>query len=233
MIKAIIIEDERNSQNYILNLLNEKFPNVHVVSITDSVNTAVSEIEINHPDLIFLDVQIIGGTGFDVLDKIKKKDFEVIFITAFSNFSILAIKQNAIDYILKPINDLEFENGVKKALDRIREKKLIKKYEKIIITSLNNTSVINQEDIYYLKADGVYTNIITNTGTVISSKNIGEFEFLLSEELFLRCHNSYIVNIDFISKFEKRRSGEITLLNGDIVPVSQRKVSSLNQKLKQ
>ena len=233
MTKAIIIEDERNSQNYILSLLNEKFPQVQVVSITDSVKSAVTEIETHDPDLVFLDVQIIGGTGFDVLNLIKKINFEVIFITAFSEFSISAIKKNAIDYILKPINDLDFENGVYKALERVREKKLIKKYEKIIVTSLNSSIFINQEDIYYLKADGVYTNIFTNTGTVISSKNIGEFEVLLSEELFLRCHNSFIVNIDFISKFEKIRNGEITLFNGEIIPVSQRRVSQLNQKLKQ
>lgn len=228
MIRALIIDDELSSQNYLKILVKEKFPSIRILECLKTVDSAKFAIENHKPDLIFLDVEIIGGTGFDVLENLNYLDFEVIFITAYNQFSMQALKKDAADYILKPIDDDEFEVGVTKAFSRISIKKGIEKVEKIKIVSLGVTQFIDQDDIYYLKANGVYTSIFTNNGSVISSKNLGEYEAILGTSFF-RCHHSYLVNLKLILKIEKNRSGEITLKNGEKVPVSQRKVSFLNK----
>jgi two-component system LytT family response regulator len=231
MIIALIIEDEINSQNYLKQLLEEKFPNIGILECVKSVESAVLSIETHRPDLLFLDVEIIGGTGFDVLEQVTNRNFELIFITAYNHFSLQALKKEAIDYILKPIDDEEFVIGVTKAINRISNKKEFEKSEKIKIVSLNNTLLVNQDEIFYLQADGVYTKFFTSKGTIISTKNLGEYETALGNHFF-RCHHSFIVSFKSIAKVEKSRSGEITLVNGDKIPVSQRKISALNKLMK-
>jgi two-component system LytT family response regulator len=228
MILALIIEDEINSQNYLKQLVEEKFPDICILECAKSVETAVLAIETHKPDLLFLDVEIIGGTGFDVLEQVSYKNFELIFITAYNHFSLQALKKEAVDYILKPIDDEEFAVGVRKALNRLSNKKDSERTEKVKIASLNKTSLINQHEILYLKADGVYTTFFTIEGSITSTKNLGEYEKILQNHFF-RCHNSFLVNLKFISKLEKSRSGEITLVSGDKIPVSQRKISALNK----
>jgi two-component system LytT family response regulator len=231
MILALIIEDEINSQNYLKQLVEEKFPNICILDCAKSVETAVLTIETHKPDLLFLDVEIIGGTGFDVLEQVTYRNFELIFITAYNHFSLQALKKEAVDYILKPIDDEEFVVGVNKALNRISNKKVIEKSEKVKIVSLNNTILINQEEIFYLQADGVYTKLFTSKGTITSTKNLGEYEAALGNHFF-RCHHSFVVSLKSIVKVEKSRSGEITLVSGDKIPVSQRKISALNKLMK-
>jgi two-component system LytT family response regulator len=231
MILALIIEDEVNSQNYLKQLVEEKFPEICILECAKSVEASVLAIESHKPDLVFLDVEIIGGTGFDILEKVNYKNFEVIFITAYNQFSLQALKKEAVDYILKPIDDEEFVVGVNKALNRINTKKEIEKSEKVNIVSLNNTHLINHHEILYLQADGVYTILFTKNGKITSTKNLGEYETVLGT-IFFRCHHSFIVNLKFIAKVEKSRSGEITLVGGEKIPVSQRKISTLNKLLK-
>ena len=231
MILALIIEDEVNSQNYLKQLVEEKFPDICILESSKSVEAAVLAIESCKPDLVLLDIEIIGGTGFDVLEKVNYKNFEVIFITAYNQFSLQALKKEAVDYILKPIDDEEFVVGVNRALNRINTKKEIEKTEKVKIVSLSNTHLINHHEILYLQADGVYTIFFTKNGKITSTKNLGEYETALGT-IFFRCHHSFIVNLKFIEKVEKSRSGEITLVSGEKIPVSQRKISTLNKLLK-
>jgi two-component system LytT family response regulator len=228
MIIALIIEDEINSQNYLKQLVEEKFPNIRILECVKSVESAVLSIETHKPDLLFLDVEIIGGTGFDVLEQVTYRNFELIFITAYNHFSLQALKKEAVDYILKPIDDEEFVIGVTKAINRISNKKEIEKSEKVKIVSLNRTLLIKPDEIFYLQADGVYTTLFTSKGTITSTKNLGEYETVLGNHFF-RCHHSFIVSLKSIAKVEKSRSGEITLVNGDKIPVSQRKISALNK----
>lgn len=232
MIRALIIEDELNSQNYLKSLLEENFPEVSVLECLKTFESAKLAIENHKPDLIFLDVEIIGGNGFDVLENLNYLNFEIIFITAYSQFSLQALKKNAVDYILKPFDDDEFKIGVNKALSRISIKKSLEKTEKIKIVSLGSTLLLDQLDIKYLQASGVYTIIVTTNDSIMSSKNLGEFEMVLGNHFF-RCHHSYIVNLKLILKIEKNRSGEITLNSGEKIPVSQRKISLLNKLIKQ
>ena len=231
MILAVIIEDEINSQNYLKQLVEENFPEICILEYAKSVESAVLAIDTHKPDLLFLDIEIVGGTGFDVLEQVTYKNFEVIFITAYNQFSLQALKKEAVDYILKPIDDEEFSIGVNKALQRISSKKGLEKSEKIKIVSLNSTLLINQHDILYLKADGVYTVLYTTSRNIISTKNLGEYEKALGNQFF-RCHNSFLVNLKLIAKIEKSRSGEITLIGGEKIPVSQRKIATLNKLMK-
>ncbi len=151
MILALIIEDEINSQNYLKQLLEEKFPDICILECAKSVESAVLAIETHKPDLLFLDVEIIGGTGFDVLEQVLHRNFELIFITAYNQFSLQALKKEAVDYILKPIDDEEFVIGVNKAVNRISIKKDSEKSEKIKIVSLNSTQLLSQHEILYLQ----------------------------------------------------------------------------------
>jgi len=231
MILAVIIEDEINSQNYLKQLVEENFPDICILEYSKSVESAVLAIDTHMPDLLFLDIEIVGGTGFDVLEQVTYKNFEVIFITAYNQFSLQALKKEAVDYILKPIDDEEFSIGVNKALQRISSKKGLEKSEKIKIVSLNSTLLIDQHDILYLKADGVYTILYKANRNIISTKNLGEYEKALGNQFF-RCHHSFIVNLKLIEKIEKSRSGEITLIGGEKIPVSQRKIATLNKLVK-
>src|SRR5665647_3125816 len=119
MIKAVIVDDEACFREMIQLLLEDYFPDIYVSAHAESVEEAVQAIEQQMPDLVFLDIEIKGGTSFHVLQKLKNRDFKLIFITAFNEFAIQAIKFSAIDYILKPINEFEFKAGVERALSLI------------------------------------------------------------------------------------------------------------------
>lgn len=231
MLKVVIVEDEFPGQEFLKNCLVQNFENISISHIASSVNEAVEAIKKHTPDLVFLDVEIINGTGFDVLEKIGEKQFEIIFTTAYSQFALQAIKKQAFDYILKPINISELILSVNKVLKKIDEKRLIKNNvleNKILIPTLKGVEYLEPNDVIYLQANGSYTFLVTETSKILSSKNLGEFENQINQELFHRCHNSFIVNITKIKKFHKNRSGTLVMANGDVVPVSQRKMKDFS-----
>jgi two-component system LytT family response regulator len=231
MLKVIIVEDEFPGQEFLKNCLLKNYENISISHIASSVNEAVEAINKYKPDLVFLDIEIINGTGFDVLDKISERNFEIIFTTAYNQFALQAIKKHAFDYILKPININELTDSVDRVCKKIIESKLVVNNtfrDKIIIPTLKGIEYLDSNQILYLEANGSYTFLVTETSKILSSKNLGEFENLINKELFHRCHNSFIVNITKIKKFHKNRSGTLILTNGDVVPVSQRKMKDFS-----
>ncbi|MCD6068613.1 MAG: two component transcriptional regulator, LytTR family [Bacteroidetes bacterium] len=225
MIRTIIVEDEYFGQELLKKHLSENFPETMVVATESTVSGAVEAINLHKPDLVLLDIQILGGTGFDVLKGIKNRNFELIFITAFNQYAIDAIKNDASDYILKPIKANEFATGMKKCIDRINTRSApLRKDQTFPINTSIGIEYLPENDILYFEADGTYTNVVCEHKKMLSSKNIGEYEKQLDKAIFFRTHHSYIINCKKIKKFEKGRSGRLIMSNGNEIPVSQRRI---------
>jgi two-component system, LytTR family, response regulator len=232
-MRALIIEDEIAGQELLKKNISENFPECKVIAISDNVNDAVKQINTLKPDLIFLDIQIKGGTGFDVLKQITERTFEVIFITAHNNYTIQALRAQAVDYLLKPINKKDFIealNRVSKIIDENKKNVSAIPGNFLSVYTSSGAEFIKYEDIVFLEADGAYTTIHMLDNHILSTKNIGEYESVLPNPFF-RCHHSFIININHIKKFEKGRSGLLIMKNGHTVPVSQRKMKEFSVRV--
>ena len=236
MINAILVDDETYIRNSVSDKLNAYFNNeIEVVGEAESVKEAVALIEEKKPDLLFLDVQLKDGTSFDILNKIEDKNFDIIFITGFDNHAIKAIKVGALDYILKPIDDGEFKTAVLKAIQNIKEENDIEKLveisseyflgvkkKRIILKTMENVYAVYEDDILYCKSEGNYTTFYTKQSErILVSKPIKKVIELLSEDVFIRCHQSYLVNKKHVVRYNKQ--GVLVIINEVKVPVSSRR----------
>lgn len=225
IIKTAIIEDEIAGQELLKKYISENFPECFIVCIAENVNSAIKDLEVLQPQLVFLDIHLKGGTGFDILKKITHRNFEIIFVTAYNQFAIEAIRAEAIDYLLKPIKLEEFITGTRKAISKIKLAHTTHNSHHVLsINTMTGIEFIEFQNIIFLEAEGAYTNIYHKTGKTLSTKNIGEYEEILSDKMFYRTHHSFIVNLNNIKKFEKGRSGILILDSEHQIPVSQRKM---------
>ncbi len=236
MIKAILIDDEAHVRSDVAKKIATNFNDkITIIAEANSVATAKKTIEEKKPDLIFLDVDLGDGTGFDVLKNTLYKDFEVIFITGYDKHALKAIKVGALDYILKPIDEIEFVEAVNKAIENKNKEshleKLIEisseyfsgtKNKRVILKTTDSVYAIYEDDIFYCKSDGNYTTFFTTQqDKIVVSKPIKKIEEILTETIFIRCHQSYIVNKKQVVKYSKQG---YLILNSDIkVPVSSRR----------
>jgi len=195
MMRAVIIDDEKRARNYLKGILDDQFKNIDIVGEADGVEAGVALIERVLPELIFLDVQMQDGTGFDFLAKIDRSKFHVIFISAYDRFAITAIKFSAVDYLLKPIESIDL--GL--ALDKVKRTKLtnevqnkldlllnnVNKIEKIALPSLSGIEFVRIENIVRCESDNNYTNFyLTSKEKIIVSKTLKEFEEMLENKGF-------------------------------------------------
>jgi two-component system LytT family response regulator len=227
MLRAVIIDDERPAREVISNFLKEYCPDVEVVAKASSVKTAFSAIKKTSPDMIFLDIQMADGKGFDLLKMFDKIDFKVIFVTAYSEYAIRAFRFSAIDYLLKPVKIDELIDAVAKVrdvkdsgispeivtalLNNIRSESA--KQSTLIIPNIRGFEVLRVPEIIMCQADGYCTNFhLTGQRKVVSSKNLKHFEGLLEDQYFLRVHHSYLINLEYVISFT--RQGEIILSEG-------------------
>lgn len=237
MLKAIILEDEEQSRQLLSGFLKDYFPQVHLVTAVDSVQAALEAINNFHPDVVFLDIELKGETSFDLLEKLQEINFDVIFITAYDSYTLKAIKLSAVDYLLKPINVVELKAAIEKA-ERKRDKNFIIQSIQALInnhkTSYPNHQIqlfstdgfdfIKISNILYLEADNAYTHFYLKSGEkMISSKNIKEYEELLSDHNFFRIHKSYIVNKEEIKKYVRGEGGYVIMSDGKNLDVSRRR----------
>jgi two-component system LytT family response regulator len=241
-MKVIIIEDEIDARKVLSYLIKRLFPEIIIAGETGSVSQAKKLIVFHQPDLIFLDVQLEDGDGFDLLKQCAVENFYTIFTTAYSDFAINAIKYSAVDYLLKPINPEELKTAINKVQEKISNALDIKKLKievenkqglqekKITIKTSEQTFVIPIKEIVRLEADGAYTTIVTTKTTIIVSKNIKYYQNVLQDENFLRPHQSHLVNKDYILEFDNK--GNLLLSNNDIIPVAFRKKAMIRKMLK-
>jgi two-component system LytT family response regulator len=237
MIKAIIIEDEPDLREISRNLLKANFSKVEIVGEADSVEEGVALIQAEKPQLVLLDIEIKGGTGFDILQRVKPFTFKLVFVTAFNQFAIKAIKFSAIDYILKPINEFEFINAIESALNMIEPEQadrqmsqLVDMYEKkaqvkkIVLRTQEAIHIVDISDIEYLKSDNSYTTFyLSGEKEILVSKSIKDYSEILEECAFFRPHQSFLVNLNAVSRIDKTDGGFIFLKNGKEIPISSRR----------
>jgi two-component system LytT family response regulator len=216
-MKAVIIEDEERSRIVMQNLLETYCPDVEVVDTADSVNAALKAIRTHQPDIVFMDVQITGGTGFDVLDKLDDFQASLVFTTAYDTYALKAFKFSAIDYLLKPIDIEELKSAVRKAA--LSQQQNISQYKiqnllsnirhpeedpVLLVSTLEAYEFVRIRDIIRCEAEGAYTKVILKDALpIMVSKVIKEFEFLLQDYGFYRVHQSYLINLKEIKKYVK------------------------------
>ena len=234
-MKVIIVEDELASQACLQQIVEQHFPEILVVAIADNVSSAVAAIREHRPHIVFLDVEIKLGTGFDVLEQTKGMSFEVIFTTAFNTFAVDAFRHHAIDYLLKPLNTLQVGEAIRRCMQRIESNdhksqvdKLLQQLQqpeiqklKLSIPTLEGLEFIEFQSIIYGEAQGNYTNFRLKSGAKITAtRKLKEVEEMLPAHIFFRIHHSYIINLQYLKKYHKGRGGYVVMENDTALPVS-------------
>lgn len=236
-IRALIVDDEHNACMNLKILLDDFCDEVEVIGTAMSVSQARELIEIENPELVFLDIAMPNEDGFALLNHYEGRDFSVVFTTAHDNHALRAFKADAVDYLEKPINIEELRNAVAKVI-LIRSaitntEQSGKKNDRISIPTKSGYAVLRNEDIVHLQASDNYTMIYLADGSRhMSSKNIKVYEENLNSSIFFRTHKSYIINVEHHLKEFSRGEGNMAVLkNGKMVPVARRKVSGFLNRI--
>lgn len=236
-LKAIIIDDEASSRNSLRQKLTVHCPEVEIIAECENGETGIDTLEITETDIVFLDVEMPRMNGFTMLQQLSKRNFEVIFTTAYDHYAIRAIRYTALDYLVKPI---EVED-LKVCVDIVRQKKnklvvnerletllhnlMNEKTQetRIAIPSQEGLQFIELLDIIYLQAESNYTIIYLQSEKITVSRTLKDFEDLLPSKIFLRIHHSVIINKDRIKKYIRGEGGQVIMSNGQTLGVSRRK----------
>lgn len=242
MIKSVIIDNEKKSRKTLSNFLQKYCKTVEVLGEADGVATGIELIKDKQPELVFLDIEMTDGTGFKLLESFDDIQFSVIFITAYSAYAIKAFQISAIAYLLKPINPQELIEAIDKYQKEIGLKGIHNKLEvllgnqssikKIAFPTSEGIELVKLNQIVHCEADDNYTSIfLANDKRIVVSKTIKEYDTMLSDFGFFRIHQSHLVNLDYITKFNKNDGGYVVLENGKKLPVSRRNKQEFLEKL--
>ncbi|MEN8224802.1 MAG: LytTR family DNA-binding domain-containing protein [Bacteroidota bacterium] len=237
ILKAVIVDDEQDAVNFIESIAKEYCPNIKIIGKAHSAKEGIEVITKEKPDLVFLDVEMPHGSGFDLLAGFPEKDFDVIFITAFNHYAIKAIKFSAVDYILKPINITEFIEAVKRVGEARDEKKnpnlnfkaLFENLQsampsKLAIPTSTGMEYLNTKEIIRVEADRSYSwFFMEGGGKFLVSRNLKEYQELLSDRNFFRTHNSHLINLEHVKKYIRHEGGYIEMTDASTVPISRGK----------
>ena len=238
MLRAILVDDEANSLSALQQKLIGHCPQIDIIGTFTKPAECIEAIDSLKPDIVFLDIEMPGINGFKILQQVNFKDFEPVFVTAYDHYAIKAIRFSALDYLVKPVDIDELKWSVERAeqrknkhstndrldllLDHISHPK--KDYKKIVVPSQDSLRFIRIDDIIYLEANMNYTHIyMTGNEKYVVSRTIKDYEDLLPESTFIRIHNSYIINKDFLEKYERGEGGQVIMSNGVRLDVSKRK----------
>ena len=233
-LKIIIVDDEELGRKNLENLLSIYCSEVEILGKASNSSKAKELIKKLEPDAVFLDIQMPGENGFEFLQSYSERGFYVIFVTASDKFGIQAIKAGAVDYLLKPICTTELKDAVNKVLELKKEKNIVKnKSKKISFSIAEGLQVLDENQIIRIQADINYSTLfLYDKRKIITSKNIGEFEKMLSDTFFIRIHKSHIINLNFVKECSRNDNRFICLTNDEKVEISRRKKSEFNKKLK-
>lgn len=245
MVRCIVVDDESKSRESLKILLEDFCGNADVLALCQNVEEGVNAIEKHNPDVVFLDIQMQGETGFDLLTKVKPINFEVIFTTAHSNYAIKAFKFSAIDYLLKPIDIEELKKAVEKVERKVnfnisaRLEQLVQNLKpsagqnhKLALPTLDGLIFVKIEEIIYCEASSNYTQIFTHDGKKhVVSRTLKEYEELLADHDFFRIHNSFLINLNSIKKYVRGEGGYVIMSNDVSLDVSKRKKEAFLSRL--
>ncbi len=246
--KIVIIDDEKKAVETIKIIIDEYIPNCIVVGYAYSAFEGIKIIQETQPDLILLDIEMPINNGFDMLELIPNKNFETIFITAYDQYAIKAIKFSAFDYLLKPVSIQNLKNSIEKFTSEMLQKE-IKRYEvlenvlsgskpsKIALAYPKGVMYTSLENIIYISADRAYTTVhlVGGERVILTNRSLTEFETLLETDFF-RIHRSYLVNLNHVKRFSNEDGGLVIMSNKDDILVSRRRrdlfIEKMNQKLR-
>jgi len=245
LIRAVIIDDEQSNRENLTNILREYCPDVSILASAASASQGMDIIREHKPDLVFLDIEMPGGNGFKMLECLQNIDFEIIFVTAHDQYAINAIRFNALDYLLKPVDILalktalekfEVKIGEKRENDRIRNflenHHLNQDKHRIALPTLDKVEFIAINKIIRCEGESNYTHFhLEGQQKILVSKTLKEFEELLEEYGFLRVHQSHLINTRKVQSIIKSDGGYIRMNDGSDVIVSRRKKESVYKKL--
>ncbi|HDP75763.1 MAG TPA: response regulator transcription factor [Bacteroidales bacterium] len=242
MVKAVIVDDEIHARESISRMLNVYYPSITVIGKAESIKSAYDLIKTQCPDIVFLDMQLTDGHGFDLLKMFEDIPFKVIIVSAHQEYAVKAFKFSAVDYLLKPVDPEDLVKAVDIALaqafsDKQQERlnalientKNIGKKEKLLaLRNSDGTYIVNTSEIVRCEPDNNATIFYLVDGNKIKvSRTLKEFDEMLNECGFLRCHQSHLINQRHIEKISRFPKSRITMSNGDVVPVSFRKIKSI------
>lgn len=237
MLKAILIDDEDNSLSALKEKIIHHCPQIEIIDTTNIPAEGIEKINSLKPDIVFLDIEMPGINGFNLLQHLTYKNFEIVFVTAYDHYAIRAIRLSALDYLVKPVDVEELKATIEKAiakktvpasnqqleflLEQLSDKKNLRR---IAIPTQDGLRFIKINEIIYLEASLNYTYIhTTNEQKYIISRTLKDFEEILPSEIFIRIHNSYIINKDFLEKYIRGDGGQVVMTNGVALDVAKRK----------
>lgn len=234
-LTAVIIDDEEKSRQTLRQMLTLFTENIQIIGEAHNVKSGAELLSLISPDIVFLDIHMPDGNGFDLLKKLKTRKFQIIFTTAYDRYAIKAFKFNALDYLLKPIDATELKMAVNKAakisksnvksvdnlLNNLSQKT---EEQKIVLSTSEGMHIIRVKNIIRCQADDYYTNFYLNDGRrIMISKTLKDNEELLKDYDFIRPHRSHLINLAYVKKYVKSDGGYIVLSEGTKIPVSRRK----------
>lgn len=240
-MRLLIVDNEPNIREGIVHMVAEYCPEITEIIQADGVATGLQLIEIKTPDVLLLDVELDDGTGMDLLSKLDRVNFEVIFITAHNKYAVDAFRFSAIDFLTKPIDPSELRSAIDKVLKRKDKDSLaqqievlqanmnkLTKGEKIVLKDINSIYFVEIADIIRCQSDAQYTEFhLVDHQRIVVSKTLKDYEELLSPYGFIRTHHSHLVNVRKIVRFDKADGGTLILQNNQEVPISQRKKAAI------
>ncbi len=234
--KVLIIDDENRTRDFVKKMIDSFNLDLDVFTDGENVETGIEAINRIQPDILLLDIQMPDGTGFDVLNSIETKNFEVIFITAYQEYAIKAIKFSALDYILKPIDSEELHSSIITAMDCLEFKREETQYialenniqpnnrRKLVLKTQECVYVVDLNEIIRCEADKNYTFFYLNSGKkILVSRTLKDYETMLNGYGFFRIQQSHLINLEYLDRYDKQQGGAVIMKDGTAVPLSPAK----------
>ncbi len=242
--KVLIIDDEEGARESLKNIIQQYFDHLEIIGTSDSPDSGYEAICREKPDLVFLDIEMPGGSAFDLLERFNIVDFDIIFVTAYDHYAINAIKYSALDYILKPVDIDELGKAIER---HFRHNRSIDQQLRLLMDNLSSDKMLTKvalpdnegmlfvdiSEIVRCESDGNYTNFIIEGGKrIMTSKTLGEFEEMFAGSVFCRIHRSHMINLNHVKKYIRGEGGFVIMDDDSEVEVSRRKKAEFINRMR-
>ena len=225
ILNAVIIDDESAARSYLKSLIDEYIPTVKVIDTAPNAIAGIALLNNHKVDIIFLDIEMPGGSGFDLIEAINTANYKVVFTTAYEKFALDAFKVQADGYLLKPIDIDELEDLIEKFS---LENNPVKSSSRVTFRTQESIEFVKPEDIIRVEGDGNYSTVyLINGEKLVITKNMKQMEDVLNQKFFVKTHKSHLANINHIIRFVKTEGGHFEMIDDSQVPVSRRKKEAI------